>query len=563
MSKHRSERSRHHHPPGRDRQPDLLADVRRTLRRDGSFDLLAMVSTILEATDERRQDPLAQTRGEQPVGPTRRELVESFVGFDSPETTALLTVIAEMADDDLVATMARRAVAERDHSLPAWLTGLTPLTIGRTIEMSHTLGDGDNVMIEVRTAHGEDMTVMVYIDHNMGTLIKDAFVLPERIDSVLDLVASEADPDTTLSELDPAVARARIEGAAQTAAMAFPPVESETWPACRPIVSWVTGLLPSGGAGYVRPDWTRHQRAQLTKQFFASTHAASLDEEDRDLFDTVLSFGCDYGRGDPLRWSPVVVEMFLVDWLPFKVIADADYLRRAPDLLRAFVRFSHEERRIRPSLTVETLEAIDRWEPQFLGMIEGRSVWSPVGLDFDSLEDAMTVEEIMLESLAAAVGGEDALSHLDVGPLPDEAFDWSVVPPDVADVVGQVLELCDGYCDDQLDVEGRTACRRLLARVVAGDANVFRRRGRPETAAAAICWIIAKANGLFVGDLYAKDMAAWFGIKGSPSARSTTFLNAGGWDGYWFSLRSNLGTPDLLVSKRRRKIAASRDRYTS
>src|SRR5690606_3446584 len=236
MSKRRrpGKSPRHHHRPRPRRQPDLIADVRRALHSGDSYQLLSLVSGLLTVTDERRQDPFARARGEARVGPTLRELVESFVGVDTPETTALLAVISEMTGDEMVAALARRELAGRNHPLPPWLTDLTPLTIGRTIEITHILGDGDNVAIEATTAFGDQMTVMVYIDHNVGTLIKDAFVIPESIDTVTERFATDAnDPDLELRPLDRAEARARITEAGEMAAMTYPPFESETWPACR------------------------------------------------------------------------------------------------------------------------------------------------------------------------------------------------------------------------------------------------------------------------------------------------------------------------------------------
>ena len=51
----------------------------------------------------------------------------------------------------------------------------------RAQEMVHVLGDGDNVHVAVRFAGGAELTAVVYIDHNMGTLVKDAFVVPESL----------------------------------------------------------------------------------------------------------------------------------------------------------------------------------------------------------------------------------------------------------------------------------------------------------------------------------------------------------------------------------------------
>ena len=74
----------------------------------------------------------------------------------------------------------------------------------------------------------------------------------------------------------------------------------------------------------------------------------------------------------------------------------------------------------------------------------------------------------MSELLRNAAGGDEALRALDDRPLPDEDFDWAGIPVDVHDKVAEVLGLVDACCDDLLDVEYRTACRRLLARVADG-----------------------------------------------------------------------------------------------
>ena len=60
-----------------------------------------------------------------------------------------------------------------------------------------------------------------------------------------------------------------------------------------------------------------------------------------------------------------------------------------------------------------------------------------------------------------------------------------------------MLELTDRCCDALLDVEYRTVARRVLARVASRGPAVFRRKGRTETAAAAVVWIAGKANGQF------------------------------------------------------------------
>ena len=53
------------------------------------------------------------------------------------------------------------------------------------------------------------------------------------------------------------------------------------------------------------------------------------------------------------------MEILLLDWIPRKIVAEAELLATGPELLRAFIRFSHRERGIRAALTDETVRAAD------------------------------------------------------------------------------------------------------------------------------------------------------------------------------------------------------------
>ena len=151
------------------------------------------------------------------------------------------------------------------------------------------------------------------------------------------------------------------------------------------------------------------------------------------------------------------------------------------------------------------------------------------------------------------------MDELDTRPLPDEAFDWSGIPDDVTARVAEVLELIDRCCDALLDVEYRTVCRRVLARVASRAPKVFRRKGRVETAAAGVIWIVGKANDLFDGKsgVRAMDIAKFFGVNSSPSGRGKVMLRAGGFPGGGYEAR--LGSPDYLVAARREWVIRRRD----
>ncbi|MGH9150003.1 MAG: DUF6398 domain-containing protein, partial [Acidimicrobiales bacterium] len=114
-------------------------------------------------------------------------------------------------------------------------------------------------------------------------------------------------------------------------------------------------------------------------------------------------------------------------------------------------------------------------------------------------------------------------------------------------------------CDELLDVEYRTACRRLLARAAAGDPGAFRRGARVDNSSAGILWAVGTANSLFspsLGALRVKDIAAFFGVnQGGINQRGRTLVRAAGIAHY-----SGLGSPDYLAAAARRRLIERRDR---
>ena len=391
-----------------------MRDVAAAVSADDPLALLGLVSTLLAALDPGRGGPF----GPQREVPSRDEFLRSLLEVDLPETSALLAVIAEFSDDAVLGRRIRRELAGRTHRLPDWLADLHRAEpTGRAVEIVHVLGDGDNLMLDVRLPGGYEFTAVVYIDHNMGTLVKDAFVVPGPVgDLVEQMLSIAADPDTEARDLDPADARARISEAIELGSITFPPFETDTWPACRSLVEWAAGMLPAGGAGYRRPEWDTDAVTALAHRFLASPFAVGVDGPDhRGLLESLLWFGTDYGPGDPLRWSPTAVEILLVDWLPRKIVAEASYLAKAPDLLRAFIRFCHHERGIRADLTAQTLGAVDVYEADYQRIIRSPRPQGPAALlaSIGALADGpwqpsdgtpADLPTIMLDTLRRAVG---------------------------------------------------------------------------------------------------------------------------------------------------------------
>lgn len=565
---------------GGEEPPSLQKELIELLADDHPLGLLAHASATLSALQPKQTHPFApkdaDSSSELPPVP---ELLEMFIEA-SPESAALATAIATLSNDELLRARVSRGLATPPAQWPDWMAGLDKVEVigaGRVVDALH---DSDDFVVHVRVA-GADLSAVLLVDFNLGTMVKDAFAIPVGLDGFAEFWAEHAEPGAgTIVPLPPADARAWIEEAIATGDQTWPPMESDSWPASRPLVEWVLRQLPSGGTGFVRPSWTDRRRDTLVRQFLADPLGAELTrEEDSSIADDLVWFRTDYGFGDPLAWSPAAVEILMLDWYPRKIMADQEYLRRMPTVLRAFVEFAHTKAGLPAGLTLPTLAAIDQFEPQYRAQNDDRNRrgtagpfsgldlkdfgldLGALGLDLDAFDlgDPLDTPELRQQRLAASVGGAEALAGLDDDPLPDEPFDSGSIPANIQPTVTEVLSHCDACCDAMLDVEHRTAVRRLLHDVALAKSGSFSGRSSPVTAAAALCWLVARANDDARSPelVPTSDLLAHFGLTNSPTTRIATFRNAVGAD--TDLAPGSLGSGRYLTGAQRRWVLESVD----
>jgi hypothetical protein len=541
--------------------------LRGALRDPDPIALLMAVSGMLDITDVRRSPAF----GQQIDASARRDLIDSFIGTDYAETTAVLHVMRALMDDEGERERITAELGRRRHPMPEWIRELPRAAVAPVVTMlTDVLGDGDDYFISVEMPSGDHVTALIYVDHNLGGVVKAAMAWSTPIEEFLERAGeSLTAPGQSLVDVDPALARATVERAISQGAMLWPPLETEMWPMGRPLIEWMVRMLPEGGFAPEFPEWTPAQLEEIADAFWASPFAEGVDPHDGPaLLESILWLASGYTDGDPWRWSNVNVEMLLVDWFPRKVIADAEFLSGMPDVLRAYIRYCHDLRRIPAERTRETLESVDMWEDDFQRLIRSDRLQGAEALasymlegDDDEYDDGISDSEWFLRSLERAVGDRDTLMALDTDPLPDEDFPWDGIPEDIREAVGTVLSECDRVADEMFDTDGRhearSAMRRLLSRVAAGDPAIFRRRASLAKGAAAIAWLILRANDY--PHLYVKDMTAAFGVSGSLSQRAEPMLRAIGVDPYHRYGAGQLGSPDFLTSTTRASIIRKRD----
>jgi hypothetical protein len=510
-------------------EPSLANSARTCLRDPSPLELMLMASAIIELTTPRTTDSWAG-RPERTDGPST---FMKFATSGDPATESLALAVAAQHPDRQLAenlTIIARNGRRPTHG-PAWLSTMADITVTDTVEQTEVMGDGINLMVSWRWSDGNEATAVIYVDHNMGTIVKDAFVVPIGMETLAAQYDQLDETGLTRAPVSPADLRARVEQATADGERVVPPLETESWPSCRPIVEWVLRHLPGGGTGFARVEWPEADRQLLLDEFVASPfgHVAGLERTTvRDLTDQLVWFGCDYGPGDPLRWSPVSVEIVLSDWYPRKVFGFPEAeLRRLPDVLAQFVRFSHDRKGWPGDLTDETLAAVERWRPAFVSAISSprRSPFGNVtrmariaaGLNPDDFDDddeelfesdlfddadpfaGLSDEEVIRqaadiaeENLIELAGGRAAYEAMDDKPLPDLPFDWSQVPDDLREQTSEALAVIDRWATELYDPEVGTIARHVLAAVVAGDPRYVRQTARPPELGAAILYYVAR-----------------------------------------------------------------------
>ncbi|MGE4427181.1 MAG: hypothetical protein AB7G37_12080, partial [Solirubrobacteraceae bacterium] len=132
-------------------------------------------------------------------------------------------------------------------------------------------------------------------------------------------------------------------------------------------------------------------RRAVADAFFASDHGrawsapaagASSDAIDRErtaetVVRAAIDFAADETGGDPLRWSPVVVELFMLDWLPRRVTLPATAGPMAADIVHDWARHTAADRQIPPRAVTMLDEAVDRHRDEMSSFMADESHWGP------------------------------------------------------------------------------------------------------------------------------------------------------------------------------------------
>jgi hypothetical protein len=299
---------------------------------------------------------------------------------------------------------ARALTARHPSRTPSWARVVGTAVVERCVLIDHETDDGHQIALVARyPSTGERYLVMTLIDVNIGRMAKD-ILIADAVDEILDEAGGDG---FTVVDLDPAVARARIEDALQITDMTIDAPVSDDFDETLPLLEVLLDTMPTPATIDEPEQPSADELTEIAERLVDMVLGSGDDtapgagtQRRDDLLGTaqlMLGF-CAYRVGvAPTAWSAVRVELFLMDHVPRKVAAPPEELINTPDQLALLLPAAHELAGWGTRHLSEAQEALEHVAPEFREVIADPSAGSASkqmlmralaeGLDLDDPED--------------------------------------------------------------------------------------------------------------------------------------------------------------------------------
>jgi hypothetical protein len=306
-----------------------------------------------------------------------RDFVGEFLTATTRRRTAAATTIREvfaaLVPDALGAGSVRRGA-----QAPEWAAQLGRVRPTGCYAYGDVYGDQTSYLVtfayEDRAGGGPEHAVVALVDHNIG-ITKDVFVgaSAERILQQVREMCAE-DELTWFREEDPGRLRGEVDRhLAITDGLGDLPAEGSL-ATDRALAAARLAMLP---AITLPPpaEPPRPNHSDLARDFLASGEAArfGLDQitADSELASLhfCISLLLDHAAGlpdaDPLRWSPAVAGLFLLDWVHRRAVLDMDDAAMLPRVTRAWSAYTTRRRGLPEAAVTQTDGTVEEMIPEF------------------------------------------------------------------------------------------------------------------------------------------------------------------------------------------------------
>ncbi len=339
---------------------EALAGGREILEEDDPLFAESWASAILGAFYKPPLPFEARQELDASIGPA---IVRGAERKANREGLALLRALAAVTGDDIGAREAAERLAARGVPEPSWAAQIgTPAFVSAWAiadPYDDLVGYSMSFRYEGRPPH----TVMALYDESLGGIIKDASVgeIPAGTDPRR--LLEQQDGGVRVDDLDGGVAAARIARAIARGDLFLDNEWTVDFRETRALLLARTRLFPAAALPETLRTLDAEAQEALAQEFLASPFAPDLAET-LAIVDHCLIARCEYGAGDPLHWSPTVVELFMLDYLPRKATLDEAQISAVPEVLSAWVRFALTKRGLEERWIVETEEAVAECAPE-------------------------------------------------------------------------------------------------------------------------------------------------------------------------------------------------------
>ncbi len=317
----------------------------------------------------------ADTNRAQAVAWFTQNLVDYAGGERTPRSRALLAGLAGAAPSEELAATAAAAGAALKTTGPAWVSEAGTVRCTGTWRATDLYADQAQYVATFaypdQERGGPEHTVCVLVDHN-ARIAKDLFVAVGT-----DIVrrwqeAAAEESDILLEAVSADTLRAVVEsGMDQADRLEQPPSDSyvEEWAVTRARLALLpTRAEPAAG----------DEIDQILADFLSSPFAARVAPEAppgeavlRACVTAAIEYAVTANSGDPLRWSPTAVDLFLIDWASDHAALDDDAAPWLPEVLSAFVQYAGQRRGLPEQAVTATIRAIADAAPHYTDAILG------------------------------------------------------------------------------------------------------------------------------------------------------------------------------------------------
>ncbi len=301
---------------------------------------------------------------------------------------AVLRALASVGSERIgqASDAAADRLGEADVREPEWRDGLGMARGVRARVMRDVIfDDAANLIFEFERPRIDPYAILVLVDNNLGGIAKD-IIAGADLERLVEALGKASDIDDgagelQLEEIDLPEAAARCREALWRTAHTLDPPVADDFDAQVAALTAHLKTLP-GEDHFEAEEISEEEREAALDGFLASPEAKPFhgSEDVADLAKLAVEYGAEYvgGEGRPLRWSPTVVELFMCDYLPRKVLRGREFFERAvPELLPAWVSYAGRSRGIPKEAIDEATSAVGFFREEMLDLIGDDSAWGP------------------------------------------------------------------------------------------------------------------------------------------------------------------------------------------